>query len=83
MKQFNFSTKQLFIHLAEIVAIMTGTASGAYEDEDKIYDDTVIIYEYEQERFNNLCQFFELEYVVVEEFVDGNGDECMVLKLIE
>ena len=61
MKQFNFSTKQLFIHLAEIVAIMTGTASGAYEDEDKIYDDTVIIYEYEQEIKRNAKHIGEME----------------------
>ena len=69
----------LFQTLTNTMGENNNTFSG--ETEEKLGQ--VCIYAYEKEQLDQMIKPFKLEYEIVEEFVDGNRDECLVLECKE
>ena len=63
----------------EMIAVQNGTISGPTEEAEDEY----CIYRYEKDALDTFLSNIQdtIEYEIVDEFTDGNGDDCIVIVL--
>jgi hypothetical protein len=67
-----------FEEMINTIAEMNGTVSGRVKEGEDLF----CIYKYEQEILDMFKGFVDFQYEVIEEFVDGNGEECIDIRNI-
>jgi len=72
-------TKEKFELLVESIGVINNTVSGPTGERDG----ECCLYLYELDNLKDLAERFCFEFKITEEFIDGNGDDCIVVELEE
>ena len=70
---------EMFEYLVESIGVINNTFSGPTGERDG----ECCLYLYELDNLKNLANRFDFRFKITEEFIDGNGDDCIVVELEE
>jgi len=70
---------EMFEYLVESIGVINNTVSGPTGERNG----ECCLYLYELDNLKNLANRFDFRFKITEEFIDGNGDDCIVVELEE
>jgi hypothetical protein len=68
---------EMFEYLVESIGVINNTFSGPTGERDG----ECCLYWYELDNLKDLANRFDFRFKITEEFIDGNGDDCLIVEL--
>ena len=68
---------EMFEYLVESIGVINNTVSGPTGERDG----ECCLYWYELDNLKDMANRFDFRFKITEEFIDGNGDDCLIVEL--